>query len=284
MVYAALPDRRIPYDVDGTVVGYGSTVSGISLFPNATQKGVINGFSYGAVGDGGNSGNVGVTYAVWMFFPEQRNIAAYYAWFTNVNGPNHTSSVSAIKGSNDSGNGVDGTWETASLGGTSTRNTDLDWRTGIKSVTFTGPKASLRLEVPTNDQGLCPHLIHLYGKKASGQTPDDLIFIDHDTTPGVEYVTPEDFGDRPLGTTVVRQFRLKNVSPTKVANAVVLTCSDADFTISSDGTTYGTTVNITSIAAGAESATLYVKNTTPAPGAALGPRVARITAAVGSWT
>ena len=70
----------------------------------------------------------------------------------------------------------------------------------------------------------------------------------------------------------------------QVANAVVLTCSDADFTISSDGTTYGTTVNITSIAAGAESATLYVKNTTPAPGAALGPRVARITAAVGSWT
>ena len=55
-------------------------------------------------------------------------------------------------------------------------------------------------------------------RRSRGQTPDDIIYINHDDTPGVEYAAPEDFGDQPLGTTVVRQFRLKNASATKTAN------------------------------------------------------------------
>ena len=127
-------------------------------------------------------------------------------------------------------------------------------------------------------------LFHIYGEKAAGETPHDIIFIDHDTTPGVEYAAPEDFGDRPLGTSVVRQFRVKNVSPTLTANSINIQCNDSDFAISTDGVTWVVTINIASLAAGAESATLYMRNTTPAPGNPLGPRFARIVAIVGSWT
>ncbi len=105
-------------------------------------------------------------------------------------------------------------------------------------------------------------ILHVYGEKTAGQTPDDVIYIDHDTTPGVEYASPEDFGDQPLGTTVVRQFRLKNTSATKTAN----------------------TINIASLGAGAQSATMYVRCTTPAPGNPLGPRFARIVTTVASYT
>ena len=101
-------------------------------------------------------------------------------------------------------------------------------------------------------------MIHLYGKKTARQTPDDVIYIDHDTTPGVEYTSPEDFGDQPLGTTVVRQFRLKNTSATKTANTINIQCNDSDFAISTDGTTWVVTINIASLGPGAQSATMYV--------------------------
>lgn len=44
------------------------------------------------------------------------------------------------------------------------------------------------------------------------------------------------------------------------------------------------TINIASLAAGAESATMYIRNTTPAIGSLLGPRFNRIVATVASWT
>ena len=67
---------------------------------------------------------------------------------------------------------------------------------------------------------------HLYGEKIAGQTPDDIIYINHDDTPGAEFTAPEDFGDQPLGTTVVRQFRVKNASATKTANTINIQCND----------------------------------------------------------
>jgi hypothetical protein len=155
----------------------------------------------------------------------------------------------------------------------------------IRPISFTGAKRTFRFQ----DYYINPYsplyllLVHLYGAKAAGQTPDDLIFIDHDTTPGVEFTAPEDFGDRPLGTTVTRQFRVKNASATKTASTISVACNDDDFAISTDGTTWVVTINIASLAPGAESSTMYVRNTTPNPGALLGPRFARLVALVGSW-
>jgi hypothetical protein len=295
MVYATLPDRRIPYDIDGTVVGIatgnGAYTNGIGAYLTTINLQEMQDDDVVATGvanlssDNGGGKNYA---ALWYFFPERRLITGLFCGGA-VAGTGLAGGT-AVEGSNDSGNGVDGTWETASMpsGTPFMHHAQFDiWRTTIKPVSFTGGKATLRLRSANGGGGGGNawnwYSTHIYGEKAVGQTPDDLIYIDHDTTPGVEYGAPEDFGDRPLGTTVTRQFRLKNTSASLAANTVTVQCNDTDFIISTDGVTWAVTLNIASIAAGAETATLYIRNTTPAPGGLLGPRFARIVTTVGSW-
>ena len=287
------------YDNDGTVVAYGAAAgsaavafsSGLTTYASGSQKIEMNDGDYVVlspdIGVGSSAGaNV---LGLWLFFPEIREVTALYAGFDDAYQTYSASNgLARMDGSNDTTNGVDGTWETASWpGGQVATGPSLDnWRRSILPVSFTGGKRTIRIAITcdTSFANLSLRALHIHGEKAAGETPDDLIFIDHDTTPGVEYTAPEDFGDRPLGTSVVRQFRVKNASATLTANSINLQLNDSDFTISTDGTTWVQTINIASLAAGAESATLYIRNTTPAPGSALGPRFARIIAIVGSWS
>ena len=302
MPYSALPDRRMPYHRDGTIVGLQAAgadagtpaiafAQGIGAYLSGVDKIELNdgdytGLSVSTAADGGFRER-----AMWLFFPERREVTAAYFGWTAVNGTVGTGgfTITAIHGSTDSTNGVDGSWETASLPsgiGQSLKSLD-GWRANIKPVSFTGGKSSVRFSM-RNDTGGASVMqlscLHLYGEKVAGQTPDDLIFINHDDTPGTEFTVPEDFGDRPLGTTLVRQFRVKNASATLTANLINLQCNDTDFAISENGTTWVVTIDIASLAAGAESATLYARCTTPSPGALLGPRFTEIVAVVGSWS
>ena len=281
MVYTAIPDRRIPYDNDGSVVGWwyypesvrrwitGSELTSL----NALLPTVGSGYYTSSYLEVGPQGPI-------FFFPEQREITAYY-----VKEGLNSYATEAFRGSNNSGNGTDGTWETASIpAGSHQADTNFTWRMFIVHVSFTGPKKVLRVE-SQGPNGRCLFwTCHLYGEKAAGQTPDDLIYINHDDTPGVEYAAAEDFGYQALGTTVVRQFRVKNVSPTKSANTINIQCNDTDFAISENGSTWVVTINLASLAAGAESPTYYVRCTTPSPGGLLGPRFARIVTTVASYT
>ena len=318
MAYTALPDRRLPYHRDGTVVGWQLTnttspstavAQGFTNYLSSGDRSEFNDQDYTALSASlapGWGGAAGPTLCVWWFFPEQREVTAFAFGGTTLDDAGTTYHVQTsagtlttvrlhwIQGSSDTTNGVDGTWETASLPSGATvgfRGQSLDlWRGSIGVISFTGGNRAIRAvfvvaSAGAIGQGTRPIVLgHIYGEKVAGQTPNDLIFIDHDTTPGAEFTAPEDFGDRPLGTTVTRQFRVKNASATLTANTINLQCNDSDFTISEDGTTWVTTINIASLAAGAESATLYVRNTTPAAGNPLGPRFAEIVALVGSWT
>ena len=285
MPYPVLPDRRMPFDNDGTVVGYnvglGGYGGGVVSYLTGTERIELNDYDRVNV-------TVAASAAHWFFFPEQREITAIVEWFY----PKGSTGWSWISsGSNDSVNGLDGTWETPSYGsGTPDYSYDSmdNWRSKIKPISFTGGKRIWRR------QWLCAggigdvigYLVatHIYGKKVAGQTPDDIIYIDFDTT-GLEFTAPEDFGDRPLGTTVIRQFKVKNASATKTANNINLQLNDADFVMSDNAAgPWVATWNIVSLIAGASSVTLYTKNTTPPPGNPLGPRFARIVTTVGSYT
>lgn len=280
MTYPAVPDRRMPYDADGTVVAEGGLYSaGIQAYYSGTTLKNLNDY----VDHGQQSGNYGVSdITVWSFFPgEQREVtAAFFGMTGAMNTP-------VIEGSNDTTNGVDGTWETASCTPNAANLNAaqvLDgWRKAIFTISFTGPKAVVRIRFTTSGGLPILEQLHIYGQKASGQTPDDLLFLDSDDG-GAEFSSVEDFGDRPLGTTVTRQFKVQNSSTTKTANSINIQCNDSDFAISTDGVTWVVTINIASLAPGVSSSVMYVKNTTPNPGALLGPRFARITAIVGSWT
>lgn len=303
MAYPALTDRRMPYDNDGTRVGYGEKgndsaasrfAQGLTTYFIANDLIELNDQDFVATSVDaafeGDSGNARRYMALWWFFPERRQVtAAFFGFADTMVAVGYGIASGGVQGSADSTNGVDGTWETASVpsgipGGPAGLDT---WRMSIRTISFTGGKNVLRVCLDSDNPAKVNtrlRLAHLYGEKAAGQTPDDLIFIDHDTTPGAEYATPEDFGDRPLATTLTRQFRVKNASATKTANTINLQCNDADFAISTDGTTWVATINITSLAAGAESATMYIRNTTPAIGSLLGPRFSRIVMTAASWT
>lgn len=286
MVYTALPDRRIPYDNDGTVVGWCNNYAsnGLTSYPSGSSLAewqdedttVAQPYWW-------DSGSGLSAYCIWMFFPEQREITAGVHLISS-----NSSWVTTLMGSNNSGNGVDGTWETASTpAGSITQNYYQfdNFRTQVRAISFTGTKKIFRLENYRTGNGFnYVMVLHLFGEKGAGQTPDDIIYINHDDTPGVEYTAPEDFGDQPLGTTVVRQFRVKNVSATKTANTINIQCNDSDFAISTDNANWVVTINISSLAAGAESSTMYVRCTTPAQGNLLGPRFARIVTTVASYT
>lgn len=277
----------MPYDADGTVVAYGNAglAGGITSYPTGTQTQNLQDYSdHGIVLPGASSYNNDPV--VWFFFPgESREVDGVYLGYTNQVGS--SDSFSSIQGSNDTTNGVDGTWETAALGSGHNAAGDISidaWRAHIYPVSFSGPKKAVRIVLAASPAaGAGIHLIHWYGQKASGQTPDDILFIDSDEGTA-EYSTVEDFGDRPLGTSVVRQFKVKNGSATKTANSINIQCNDSDFIISTDGVTWVVTINIASLGVGVSSATLYIRNTTPSPGSTLGPRFARVTAIVGSWT
>lgn len=294
MPYTAIPDHRIAYDIDGTVVAYGfptdddtpamgwargiqGYISGTPLLELNDQDFTTTGVS-GLTATGSNSRPM--CKPVWMFFPEKREVTAYVMGYIMQGGT--PQGDSSLQGSNDTTNGMDGTWETASfpsgLAEVSSIYAD-GWRSTIKPISFVGGKTVLRWgfrQANGSGGGINITTLHLFGEKYAGETPHDLIFIDHDTTPGVEYASVEDFGDRPLGTSVVRQFRMKNVSASRTATNVNLQCNDTDFAISTDGVTWVVTINIASLAPGAESATMYVRCTTPAPGNTLGPRANRI--------
>lgn len=283
MPYTALPDMRIPYDNDGTVVGYGDDAVGIAVYPSGAVNINLNSTAYS-----GTSVYNAAQQTLWFLFPEQREVTGMYA---TASGNNTGQGLQNMKGSNNTTNGQDGTWETASLpqGFPRGLTTYYDWRSEIKSVSFTGPKRAIRTMASDQAYGTSPwsmhfNIFHLYGEKAPGQTPDDVIYIDHDDTPGVEFTAPEDFGDQPLGTTVVRQFRVKNTSATKTANTINIQCNDSDFAISTDNAVWVVTINLASLGPGAESPTYYVRCTTPAPGNLLGPRFARIVTTVASYT
>lgn len=265
----------MPYDTDGTVVGVtaNSFAGGITSYPSGTQLQQLNDYvSHGNVLIGTAPG----VYSIWFFFPgEQREVTAFY-----LNMDYH-GATPILQGSNDTTNGTDGTWETASLTGgwNASSDTAVDaWRAHILPISFTGPKKVIRIQISTdNAESPIFRQIHLYGEKASGQTPDDILFLDSDDG-GAEFTSVEDFGDRPLGTTVTRQFKVKNSSATKTASGINIQCNDSDFAISTDGVTWVVTINISSLGPGVSSSTMYVRNTTPGPGGQLGTRHARVTA------
>lgn len=278
MAYPALPDHRMNYDNDGTLVYRGSLASGAVAAATDPQKLAMQDISYATEGIAmGATGSADTSYA-FLFFPEQREVTGFYAYTNSLNVVDWV-----VLGSNDTGNGLDGTWETASLpsGGNFAKTNDHDWRSKIRPISFTGPKKNIRVGYAHSGSpfynGGNITAMHIYGEAAAGQMAHDLVFINHDDTPGVAFTAAEDFGDQPLGTTVVRQFRVKNTSATRTATNVNIQCNAADFAIGTSASgPWVVTINLASLGPGAESPTYYIRCTTPAPGATLKPNAERI--------
>jgi len=293
MPYPAINARRMPYDIDGCEIGFRNAVNysvsdafsfGIASWLSSASKGNLNSVQRTEVWSSGGAWYDDPCQGFWFFFPEQREITDLALYFTI-----DTSEISAwatdtvLQGSNDTTNGMDGTWEAATVNIPLPRRDTDYWRSTIAAVSFSGPKKVIRIGL-RHTEGPNTQLtgIHLYGRKAAGQTPDDILFCD---TSGVELTALKDWGDRPEGTTQIWSFKLKNASTGKIANNVNIQLNHSDFAIAwaADGP-WQSVLDIASIGVGALSNTIYIRNQLAPPLLTLGPVQARVIATVGSWT
>jgi len=285
MSYAAIAARRMPYDIDGTEVGIrtsggpdydvpGGIAQGIGSWLDSTSKSNLNKTDRSQTWGGGYCKPI----VLWFFFPESREIMNIGFQTT---GDYPISQGFTIQGSSDSTNGLDGTWETATFtfpGGSIAADT---WRNKIFAISFSGPVKVLR--VATNNPGnawaaICG--LHIYGQKAAGQTPDDVIFC---TSDGTEITSLNDWGDCPEGTTAYGVFYLKNNS-TKTANGLNIQLNHTDFMISTDQANWKAVIDIASLSPGAISQPIYIRRLLQPPLLTLGPKAARAILTIASFT
>ena len=291
MPYPTLPGRKFEYDVGGGSVYYGNEINEITTALTTEQMALLNGI--------GNTNAVlskdvcmgEAIKTLWVFLPERYVIAGL--------GMIHKLSTSgdgcaiSVAGSADSTNGLDGTWINATLPNGSIPVNMIDddvWRDSIQPCTFSEAIKVLRIRYFSSYGGIGGsrvfiYALHIYGVKAAGEVPDDILFLDDDASGDPEFIRDLDFGDRPEGTTVTHRIKLLNSSTTKIANNLTLSLIDVDFTFSMDeGATWVTGATITSLAPQGMSSSILIKNTIPPPTQTLGPRAPRFEVTIGSWS
>ena len=271
MTYPIIPARRMAWDIDGTEAAIGSVTTGISGWLNETQKFNLNGVDWGTHVE---------SRVFWFFFPEEREVEYIYGYSL---GSSRFGPITAIYGSNDTNNGLDGTWEQAVMSsGYPGYTNDFSWRAEIKPVSLSSPVKVLRVHGPGSALGPHTRLIHIYGSKAATETPDDILFMEDASNP---YTALLDWGNRPEGTVEKRSFRLKNDSADKTANNINIQLNADDFLVSWDEEGPWTSfLDIASLSPGAVSSPIYVKNELPPPLLILGPRAYRVIVGVGYWS
>lgn len=284
MPYPVISARRMAYDIDGTEIGYnqneagdiaGLLNNGVTSWLSSTAKTNLNKESRSQIWGGTYGGAAGF----WFFFPELREITNIAFLFPD-GGTNL--SYLTIQGSNNTTNGLDGVWESAVFTSPGGNGNVFFWRSSITALSFSEPKKCIRVLIDSNsavnDARVCA--IHIFGQKAAGQTPDDIIFCD---SAGNEMTALTDWGDVPEGTTQYKSFYLKNVS-SKQANGVNIQLNHSDFAISTDQATWVSVIDITSLGAGQISAPIYIRLLLGPPLLTLGPKSARTIVTTASWT
>ena len=292
MPYPTLPGRRFEYDVGGGSVYYGNDTNNITTALTSEQMALLNGIGNSSAVISRDVYMIEVIRTIWVFLPE-RYVVAGLGMIHKVNTSGTGVCSISVTGSADSTNGLDGTWINATLpnGAIPLNMIDDDvWRDSIQPCTFSEAIKVLRVRYfAPYDNGdysrVFLYALHIYGVKAAGEVPDDILFLDDDASGDPEFIRDLDFGDRQEGTTVTHRIKLRNSSTTKIANNLTLSLIDVDFTFSMDeGATWVTGATITSLAPQGTSSSILIRNTIPPPTQMLGPRAPRFEVTIGSWS
>jgi hypothetical protein len=237
--------------------------------------------------------SAGLSYLTFVF-PQVRNLTGYFV-YAEYGASNSPYTPNVLQVSTDTTDGTDGNWTTvaspwlySSIAINPYHRSAIQAVTGadgIKGVRFAVSKPNANVD--GNDRTKM-FAVHLYGTFVGGN--DGLRFW-HPTNDVVMPPAHLDFGDIPQGSTLVKQFRLRNTSGQQANNIVVSaeaqTGSDAGLasglTFSLDNVTYATTVTVPTLAGTTTSPVIYVRRIVgPAEANAL--RVARVKAVPGSWS
>jgi hypothetical protein len=279
MAYPVAPSYRIPYELDGSYCFYSPTYNFTTGATALTQneKELLNNEStswdyYNAAGNDLQRG-------VGIIFPAPVNIVGMFlAW--------HSSNPAIVsQWSSDTTNGFDGTWNNVSVPSAS-------------SVVFGGYRSVSTVNIPnakgyrlgvsafTSAESMGISAIHLYGTSSNS----GLYLWDSTLSqrPSPSYL---DFGDVVRGTTVTKQFRVKNLSGS-TANGVSISTSiyndsspsiTSKINYSTDGVTYTPSISIGNLAPNQESSVFFMRYTT-SPNDQIGPWAPRVRMSAASWS
>lgn len=286
------------YEIDGAVVGCNSTSygTGMTTVLSGAQKLALNEESPTVDSAVISSANGSTTY-VYIIFPELVDITRFMSRCVHSSDGSGSFSLNNLTGSTDTTNGADGTWVAITKSGNTVVSQNYDsgavnpnwWRStspGTLSANNTGLKA-IRFDIGNSGANNASiRSLHLWGSKHSGETSDDIVFLEGDGS--TERASDDDWGDvAVVSSPSTHTFYVKNTSETKTANTITVKSSGSDsarWTVSKDNVTFSSSVSITSLAAGATQV-IYVKFTPPADTAGnYRPFAAYLEADVTSWT
>ena len=204
MPYPTLPGRRFEYDAGGGSVYYGNDINEITMALTTEQMAELNNTDNTNIVIQKNVYNTTALLTVWVFLPEKYVVAGLGMMHTLTN---WSGAGVTIAGSSDSTNGLDGTWINATLPNGAIPKVILDddqWRDSIQPCTFSEAIKVLRLIYSggydfADDASVKIYALHIYGVKAAGEVPDDILFLDDDVSGDPEFIRDLDFGDRPEG-------------------------------------------------------------------------------------
>lgn len=273
MAYTIPPNTRIEYDRDGTTMLFIKQSDGSSVTYDFAEFNDEDNVVPWTANDSPLGYRPGSS-AVVLIFPQAMDIT-------------HIGQMSAngfvTSWSDDTEDGYDGTWTTISQVST-WGSTSAEWRDPDDIVDLTGVTA-LKFVNPMTDGNRWYQSIHIYGTPTAAN-PERLA-IWHPTLDQIATGSDLDFGAVAADATSTITFRVKNQSAENATESIVVSgdpdidaSAEAVVTFSDDDVTYGTSVSIGNLAAGAISSVVYAKYTQPTTPLA-GPRNVRIQA-VGS--
>ncbi len=207
--YNDAPGARMGWDADGSILlsadpnvgGFTVGMSPAETWVEASLANRENANDEDHVSDWPLSGN---DFLCALIFPELRDIDGVFFASPTITSTGSDYSLNTT-------NAIDGSWTTLDYIGFDwdldddyRDNIDAQSLTGVRCVRFFNSATSIDLSA-----------MHVYGSIASGETPDRLLFLDESS--GLEFgqsTAPEimDFGDRPRGSIIDHEFRLRNNS------------------------------------------------------------------------
>lgn len=284
--YPDVPSWRMAYDVDGSQM-YSWLDSGVITQRSPAEMVTLN----NETNDSAISFGTSTAGYIGIIFPELRDLDGFF--FSTDSHVGNTF-MSLVEVSDDTTNGIDGTWSTYMSGDlTDYGFTPSKARNNIRSATALGIKAVRFRRTQGSQIGGSTSSIHLYGEPSPGENPQRLE-IWHPTEDRRLGAADLDWGDVPRNSSEIREFRVKNMHPTLTANSVRVAMSILTDTtpsvvgqqsISKDGgSTWGAQQTLTNPLGPEEiSPVLHIRRQTPA-NAALSLWWYRVFADCSSWT
>ena len=293
-VYADIPGTRFALDQDGSVVKWrnfttGSAWTDITASISEAQK--VNTANYIEMAIGNDVWYTQVAVA----FPEARTIGGVFSHFGS-SGSNSDASNQTWEYSTDTTDGTDGTWSTFAvtypLGASHNNINDTPkpfYRSDIASVSLSNVKGiRARWNGGWGYGATRIFVYHIYGSRPI--TSVNRLAFWNPSTDNALTAAYLDFGDIAQGSVVTRQFRIKNLSGTLTGNSISIAVSDllpeygsGGVQVSTDNSTYASSINIGNLASGVISSILYVRRTVPGA-ETVTQRHARLLANAASWT